>query len=270
MREKEFLDFNIDNIFTNLYQAEDHLRRLENTNNKEGHASCVFKHLSFVSGELGEAISHSSVVRPELTPIFQKLMKETDSLRYNLDSLSVDEAIRKVREIRKVIEKINPKYNTEKCQACGIVAKEIEEKIFNKKNPGDKKDKFFNKNNSINNMDKKDISTIVASQFAGKGIQEFAEFIDIKLGRDKAELIGRPSTWINILGGLGGVLAGLYLLEDNPNLQLASVVVGSNLLTKIVDYGKEYAAMKEIRSLSTEKPVKSEKKEKKVSLITLD
>jgi len=93
VREKEFLEFNIDNIFVNLYQAEDHLRRLEDTNNDEGHASCVFKHLSFVSGELGEAISHSAVIRPDLTPIFQKLMKEVDEIRHKLSELSIDDAI---------------------------------------------------------------------------------------------------------------------------------------------------------------------------------
>lgn len=238
MKEKEFLDFNIDNIFTNLYQAEDHLRRLENTNNEEGHASCVFKHLSFVSGELAEAISHSSVVRPELTPTFQQLMKEVDEIRHRLSEFSPDEAIRRVRAIRRVIEKINPKYNTEKCQACGVVSQKLEEKFDEMEN----KEKILNSESNNYIMEKKEISTIVASQFIGKGIQEFADFIDIKLGRDKAELIGRPSTWINILGGLGGILAGLYLLEDQPKLQLMAVVVGSNLLTKTVDYAKEYAA----------------------------
>ena len=255
MREKEFLDFNIDNIFINLYQTEDHLRRLNSVNNEEGHASCVFKHLSFVSGELGEAISHSSVVRPELTPIFQQLMKEVDNLRHKLSDLSVDQAIKKVRNIRKVIEKLNPKYDTEKCKACGAVEAMLTQKIENNGNlfkSGNPKNINSKKIVKGESMDRKEITTIVASQFVGKGVQEFTKYIDDTMGKTGAPLFERPSTWINIVGGVGGVLAGLYLFERNPELKLASVVVGSNLLTKLVDYGREYAG---VGSLAVMRPI---------------
>lgn len=236
MREKEFLEFNIDNIFVNLYQAEDHLRRLEDTNNDEGHASCVFKHLSFVSGELGEAISHSAVIRPDLTPIFQKLMKEVDEIRHKLSELSIDDAIRRVRSVRKVIEKLNPKYNTEKCKACGSITEKIREKIFKAGNPN------INSEKTVKGDSMREVATIVASQFLGKGIIELGKYIDDTTGKTAAPAFQRPSTWINVVGGLGSILAGLYVIKRD-DLQLASVVVGSHLLTKLVDYAREQAGV---------------------------
>jgi len=235
MREKEFLDFNIDNIFINLYQTEDHLRRLNDTNNESGHASCVFKHLSFISGELGEAISHSSVVAPEKMPIFQEMQKETDSLRHNLQNLSVRKAIEKVRELRKSIEKLNPKYDTSKCKACGKIEKEIEKEINEIQ---EKSEKILNLKNPKNSM-KKEFTTIIASQFASKGIQKGAEYLDVLLNMENNPVYARPSTWVNIAGGLGGILAGIYLFEDNPKMQLIAVIAGSGMLTKTIDYAQE-------------------------------
>jgi len=128
-REYRFLDYNNDNIFINLLQVETHLRNLRDLQTDESQVSCLIKHLAEAEGEAMEAISHSAKASPNLTKVYRKLRELLYKLRKNLPSYSVDDAILKVREIRKVIEKIVPAFNTENCIACEKLDAEVR-KVF--------------------------------------------------------------------------------------------------------------------------------------------
>jgi len=122
-KETYFLNYNKDNIFANLLQAEDHLRHLQSADNlTPGFQACVLKHLAFISGECLEAQSHSLVtLGKETSRKYAELQTKVDEIKKGVQTgkLSADEGILKVREARKLFEKINPDYDMESCQACG-------------------------------------------------------------------------------------------------------------------------------------------------------
>jgi len=119
MIEEKWLEMNIDNIMRNLIQCEDHLRYLKR-NYKPEHASCVIKHLYMVEGEAQEAISHSSVVDESKVEVFQKVFDKTVELRKKIQNREItpSEAIKRIREIRKLVGDLNPIYSEEHCMAC--------------------------------------------------------------------------------------------------------------------------------------------------------
>ena len=128
MREEYFLNYNEDNIMSNLLQAEDHLRNIEGGAPAE-HGSCIMKHLLLVKGEADEGISHSSVAMPEKTQIFKIVKASTENLKNKIetDGFSPQEDMVKIRDIRKVAEGLRSSFNLSECKACGMIGEAVGE-----------------------------------------------------------------------------------------------------------------------------------------------
>ncbi len=131
-KAKTFLEWNKDNIFKNLIQAEDHLRNVGENPNPEW-LNCIVKHLAYAEAEAEEAISHSlSLQKSSDSKNFAKLRDKIRELRKAIqrgELKSPEEGILKVREIRRFFEDFNPEYDVSKCQSCGEKAKEALKKI---------------------------------------------------------------------------------------------------------------------------------------------
>lgn len=228
-RESEFLEYNVDNIMTSLLQAEDHLRVLYGKgSDNEGHNSCVVKHLFIVSGEAGEAVSHSSVTDPGKTETFREIKDDTDSLRKNINSMDASSAIGKVRAIRKKAEKLDPSIDTEHCEACSLDSKFPK----NGKALNTESDNYF-----IMKEDTKQVLTINGGQFVGKAVTDLGGPQIDAVATPGAELPFRASTWLNIVGGVALQLVGIKYLKKEA--KLGAVVVGSHMVSKIVNYALE-------------------------------
>lgn len=123
-REAGFLDYNEKNIFKNMLQIEEHLHNLSESDNKLGHAQCINKHSFFVEAELEEAISHATVSSPDKLDTIKLVRKQIIEFRETLSKHSVEENIIIIRNIRKEVEKLNPKlFDTKQCKACGNLDK---------------------------------------------------------------------------------------------------------------------------------------------------
>lgn len=235
-REERFLDYNNNNIFINLLQLETHLRNLDDLQTDESQVSCLAKHLAEAEGEASEAISHSAVTEPEKTPSYREIKEKLFELRKNLPSYSPDGAILRVREIRKVVEKVVPAFNTENCTACEELDAGVR-KVFKS---GSNKS-IIEKTGGLSQMAiaTKQVGIIAGSQFAGKLVEVLADQADVMTGTTGAAAFARTSTWVNIGGGLAATLAGMLVLKKNPTAQLALVVAGTHMLTKVVDVAQE-------------------------------
>lgn len=234
-REERFLDYNNDNIFMNLLQLETHLRNLDDLQTDESQVSCLAKHLAEAEGEASEAISHSATIAPKNTATYRKIKEKLFELRKNLPSYSPNGAILKVREIRKIVEKVVPAFNTENCTACEELDAGIR-KVFKS---GSNKS-IIRKTGGLSQMiATKQVGIIAGSQFAGKFVEVLADQADVMAGTTGAAAFARTSTWINIGGGLAATLAGMLALKKNPTAQLALVVAGTHMLTKVVDVAQE-------------------------------
>ncbi len=228
-RESGFLEYNVDNIMQNLLQSEGHLRVLYGkSSDEEGHNSCVVKHLFLVSGEAGEAISHSSVADPGKTGTFREIKDDTDSLRKNINSMNVSSAIGKVRSIRKKAEKLDPSIDTERCTACSLDS----ELLKNGKPLNTESDKYFNMKDTT-----KQLLTINGGQFVGKAVTDLGGPQIDAVATPGAELAFRASTWMNILGGTALQLLGIKFLKKDA--QLGAIVVGSHMVSKVINYAAE-------------------------------
>lgn len=247
-REIGFLDYNFDNIMRNLIATEIHLRDLT-SGREQGHDSCCRKHLLFIENELGEAQSHSAVIKPELFKVFKKLEGKVIDLRKNLSTVEITDAINRVREIRKGMEQINPEYDTSNCVSCAGVEKKVEKLLNSKPESPAQKRKTY-KGDKVNNVNTKlsiggngmlsgkEVGYIAGGNFLGKGVDMLAAYVDTSMASAAKPVFERPSTWISILGGLGLTIVGLKYVKD-PNYALASTVCGTNLLTNVVDYAQE-------------------------------
>jgi len=102
MKEREFLEYNKLNILANLIEIEDHLRNLtKHYNPNEGDASCIIKHSAMVYGELGEAISHSTIVNPNEVEYYKKLRNEiVDFIKSVEKREDPNVLLKRIREIR--------------------------------------------------------------------------------------------------------------------------------------------------------------------------
>lgn len=122
--DAKFLEWNKDNIFCNLIQAEYHLGELgSDFASRAEFLTCVTKHLAYVEGESSEAVSHSLMVEgPEKSQEYARIRDETRNLRKRIQKgeITTEESIKEVRRIRHIFEKLNPLYDTSQCQACGI------------------------------------------------------------------------------------------------------------------------------------------------------
>lgn len=251
MKESFFLDFNVDNIFKNLIQTEDHLRRLHGKTTDEGHASCVTKHLLFVEGEAEEAISHSSIVSPEKIDLFSSVARGASGVRASLNGDGVDESIKKVRDLRKQMEVAYPEYNTSFCKACTIGNSNGNVYIPGNLN-NTKQDYSIKYRGEKKVLSNRDVGVIAAGSFGGKALQEIAAYSDTMV----APIGGiQVSKLVNILGGAALAIGGLKFIK-NDDVQLAAVVAGVNtIVSKGIDYVKEAAGMGAGLSLSLASPI---------------
>lgn len=234
-REERFLNYNNDNIFINLLQLESHLRNLSDLQTDESQISCLIKHLAEAEGEASEAISHSATIEPNKTFSYRKVKEKLHELRKNLINYSPDEAILEIRKIRKIVEKVVPAFNTENCAACNELDKSIG-KVFKSGSNKDISEKLGGQIMVVT----KDIATIAGAQFAGKLVDVLANQADVMTGTTGAQAFARTSTWINIGGGIALTLAGLFF-KRNEKAQLALIVAGTHMITKVVDLAQEMA-----------------------------
>lgn len=224
MRESRFIQFNIENILKNCIQAEDHLRHLVNVESDEpGHNSCVHKHLLFVEGEADEAISHSAHVLPEKTNLFASISDRVRGIRKKLDMQPVQESIKEVREIRKMVEEAEPKYNTSKCKACSFHSNE--EKIY----------KLQNHNTISNSKNDDEVSRMVSTEqlgylalgnVGGKIVQEGVGMLSAQY-----PMVGPVKTddLVSIVAGAGLTYYGVKMARDDK-VGLAATAAGLNVL----------------------------------------
>lgn len=81
---------------------------------------------------------------------------------------------------------------------------------------------------------------VVAEQFAGKVITDYVTpYVDKAMGKELEPTLTKPSTLINIIGGLGMVAYSVYGKRMSPDTEEALLIVGSNMLTKGADYVAE-------------------------------
>ena len=81
----------------------------------------------------------------------------------------------------------------------------------------------------------------LGSQALAKGVERLAVFIDQKMNRAANKPIGRPSTYINVVGGLAGVLAPDYLRLTGTTKDV-SEIAGGHMVNQVWDYLEEYMA----------------------------
>jgi hypothetical protein len=94
-------------------------------------------------------------------------------------------------------------------------------------------------------MDGKHVALVTGEQFVGKGIRMGADYVDETMKSTAKPLLERPSTWINLLLGLGGVGYAYYRMGKGyaSEKEEAALVVGSNILAeKLPDYVIELMA----------------------------
>jgi len=134
--EAYFLEYNKDNIFKGLIQAETHLRHAKPGQQDEG-LNCVVKHLAEIEGEADEAVSHSLVVEgEEVANKFRELRDQVRQLRkeFQKGKITPEEGIRRLRRIRGFFESFNPEYDISKCDTCGA-SEEVLKAFFQKASP---------------------------------------------------------------------------------------------------------------------------------------
>lgn len=82
---------------------------------------------------------------------------------------------------------------------------------------------------------------ILGSQAIAKGIERLGFFIDQTMGRAALKPIGRPSTYINVVGGLGLVFGPEYLRVTGTTKDVAEIA-GGHMANQVWDYVEEYMA----------------------------
>ena len=81
----------------------------------------------------------------------------------------------------------------------------------------------------------------LGSQALAKGVERLAVFIDQKMNKATLKPIGRPSTYINVLGGLGLVFGPEYLRVTGTTKDVAEIA-GGHMANQVWDYLEEYMA----------------------------
>gem|GEM_PF-2594916 len=130
---RAFLRFNKEEIFKDLLAVEGHLRNVK-PGYKSQDLACIAKHLADAEGHADEAISHAAELGDdEASRKFRELRDRLRDLRRDLQEskISLEEAIRRVREVRRYFEGFNPEFDVSKCRACG----EVEEVLAKLKIP---------------------------------------------------------------------------------------------------------------------------------------
>ena len=81
----------------------------------------------------------------------------------------------------------------------------------------------------------------LGSQALAKGVERLAVFIDQKMNRALLKPISRPSTYINVVGGLGLVFGPEYLRVTGTTKDVAEIA-GGHMANQVWDYLEEYMA----------------------------
>jgi len=229
--EEYFLKYNKDNIFKNLVQAEDHLKKVKEPN----FAQCALKHTMFAEGEAEEAVGHSMSVEPESTEDFKELVEDVTKLRKEIQTgnFDPDKTVSDVRRIRRKFESFNKDYDVSRCRSCGEVIEKLKSTLKNAETA-----KALNKSNplssySINRGEKRmvtsrEIGIIAGSQFAGIAAKTGVDYVDKVTGKAGEVAWKRPSTLISIGAGVAlPLIAMKYLRGDTA---LAATVIGTSML----------------------------------------
>jgi len=82
---------------------------------------------------------------------------------------------------------------------------------------------------------------ILGSQALAKGIERAAVYVDQVMNKAALKPIGRPSTYINVLGGLGLAFAPGYLRWTGTTKDVAEIA-GGHMFNQVWDYLEEYMA----------------------------
>lgn len=122
MSDREFLEYNIDNIFKNLLQAEYHAKNIIGGKLQPEHLSCINKHLAFVEGEAEEATAHCIVGEPDLCEFFREFLQKVKKLRQKIKKEGAGSELQhEIRKLRKEIEGRFKEYDTSECRVCKII-----------------------------------------------------------------------------------------------------------------------------------------------------
>ena len=124
-----FLQYNVDNVLKHLLAIEAHLKDLPRDYRTE-HASCIIKHLLQLEEQCEEGMSHAAELRrDEMVEIFRQLREKGRELKLKLVSRSIspEDAIRFVRELRRLAEKLAPEYDLARCATCAPSEETLEE-----------------------------------------------------------------------------------------------------------------------------------------------
>jgi hypothetical protein len=88
----------------------------------------------------------------------------------------------------------------------------------------------------------RDTGFIVGGQHIGKALTKGFEMIDGYMGKAVSPVQERPSTWINIGGGLALIMLPRFSKRISPTLDYLMTVIGGYMTTKVWDYAEEAMA----------------------------
>jgi hypothetical protein len=88
----------------------------------------------------------------------------------------------------------------------------------------------------------RDTGFIVGGQHIGKFLTKAFEMVDGYMGKAVAPVQERPSTWINIGGGLALIVIPRISKRIGPTLDYLMTVIGGYMTTKVWDYAEESMA----------------------------
>ena len=130
-----------------------------------------------------------------------------------------------------------------------------EEKVF-KKGLKQKELKGRNDYNIVSEHEMVSASTkmilgINGTQIVAKGVERAVVEVDKAMLKTGLKPHLRPSTWINILGGMAVQAAALYMKKIKEPVKLYMMIGGSNMVSKVVDYAEEYIPVTASAGLGT-------------------
>jgi len=257
MIEKEFLEYNKDNILKNLLQAEHHalILKRKGKSYRPEHASCIAKHLAFAEAEAEEAIAHSLVVNPKDTDVYAQIANDAYSIRKDILRTGDPEKLYlSLRKLRKTVEALSAGTDTSKCEACSI--KDIK---GNKNNPYNNKVEKGGDSNMLQvldpyaeplaralNMDPEDFVSIFGTEVINNMLELGEEAFLTEVGETIADAIIALVTLTGTLATTGRnqkecfEIASHFLAKLGKKLttKLAEIVAGARGLAKALAAGR--------------------------------
>lgn len=114
------------NILTNLIQAEEHARYIDEDVMDPEHLACISKHLLNVRGELGELMTHTEndEEREVVEDVILQLEHKIQTIQNEGNTISIDE----IKHIRKQLEPTMNVFDTSQCRSCGELGKLLRER----------------------------------------------------------------------------------------------------------------------------------------------